>query len=58
MVQFDKKEKQLLLHLLKKERASIDTPDEDLRYDHDVKWLALEERYEIFIENLIKKINS
>ena len=58
MVQFDKKEKQLLLHLLKKELASIDTPDEGLRYDHDVKWLALEERYEIFIENLIKKINS
>jgi len=53
----DKKEKELIIHLLKKELKEIDTPDESSRYENDLKWLALEEKYEIFLENLIKKLD-
>lgn len=51
------KEKELIVSLLKKELALIDTKDEANRYDSDVTYTAMEEKYEIFIENLIKKLS-
>ena len=56
MVELNKKEKELLVHLLKKELKEVDTADEGVRYDSDVAYTAMEEKYEIVLEKLIKKL--
>lgn len=56
MVELSKKEKELIVYLLKKELKEVDTMDEGVRYDSDVAYTAMEENYEIVLEGLIKKL--
>ncbi|MBW3004131.1 hypothetical protein KY337_06225 [Candidatus Woesearchaeota archaeon] len=56
MMELTKKEKELIVHLLKKELEQVDTGDEGVRYDSDVAYTAIEENYEMVLKNLIKKI--
>ncbi|MBW3022301.1 hypothetical protein KY328_05235 [Candidatus Woesearchaeota archaeon] len=55
-MELTKKEKELIVHLLKKELEQVDTGDEGVRYDSDVAYTAIEENYEMVLKNLIKKI--
>lgn len=55
MVELNKKEKELIVHLLKKELKQVDSSDEGVRYDSDVAYTAMEEKYEVVLEKLIKK---
>ncbi|MBW3015846.1 hypothetical protein KY330_05480 [Candidatus Woesearchaeota archaeon] len=57
MVELSKNEKELIVSLLKKELKEVDTKDESIRYENDVRYTAMEEKYEIAIENLIKKLS-
>ncbi|MEA3430946.1 MAG: hypothetical protein U9R08_06765 [Nanoarchaeota archaeon] len=56
MVELSNKEKELIVHLLKKELKQVDTPDEGVRYDSDIAYTAMEEKYEIVLEKLIKRL--
>lgn len=52
-MELEKKEKELIRYLLEKELKQVDEAEEEIR--PNVSFLAAEERYEIFIRDLLKK---